>query len=301
MVAEVLHHSRPRPGDVVVDCTVGDGGHARALREALGGDGLLIGLDVDAEQISRARDRLGVSASVATLDDRTPRRASVSLRQASFASLRDVLDDESVTGADVVVADLGVASAQFDDPERGLNYKAVGPLDMRLDRSRGTTAHELIAASQESQLEEILRNNADEPQAALIARLLKSPRPVTTSHDLARRVRSGLLAANPTLTGLEAKDSVRRTFQALRIAVNHELGALDSLLAALPACLARGSRVVIITFHVGEERRVKGAFAQAHRSGVYAEVSDGIIRPSRSEILANRRSSSARLHWAIRA
>jgi 16S rRNA (cytosine1402-N4)-methyltransferase len=111
----------------------------------------------------------------------------------------------------------------------------------------------------------------------------------------------GLAALAPPLSRQAVKDSVRRTFQALRIAVNDERSALEALLAALPACLNPGGRAVIVTFHVGEERRVKAAFLAGRQAGVYADVSDGILRPSRPEILANRRSSSARLHWAIKA
>jgi 16S rRNA (cytosine1402-N4)-methyltransferase len=125
--------------------------------------------------------------------------------------------------------------------------------------------------------------------------------PVETTHALERVVRLGLSAAVPDLTKAELKMSVRRTFQALRIAVNDEFPALDLLLASLPQCLAPGGRVVVITFHSGEDRRVKKAFQSGHRSGVYSAVSRQVIRASREEMRANRRASSAKLRWAVRS
>jgi 16S rRNA (cytosine1402-N4)-methyltransferase len=292
MVDEVLDHALASPGDVVVDCTIGDGGHALALLERVRPGGRLIGLDLDPAQIARAGERMR-AAGVGPDECR--------LRSDSFARLPEVLAVEGLAGVDIVVADLGVSSLQFDDPARGLNYKGVGPLDMRIDRSRDRpTAGDLIASLDVDGLAAILERNADEPHAAVIARLLKRE-PAVTSHSLERTIRLGLATLMPALSKQAAKDSVRRTFQALRIAVNDELAALEALLAALPACLNPGGRAVIVTFHIGEERRVKSAFLAGRRAGVYADVSQGILRPSRAEILANRRSSSARLHWAVRA
>jgi 16S rRNA (cytosine1402-N4)-methyltransferase len=171
---------------------------------------------------------------------------------------------------------------------------------MRLDRTRGEPASDLIARFDEGALADLLERNADEPHAAIVARLLERERP-STSHAVARAVRSGLAVARPDLPKQAIKDSVRRTFQALRMAVNAERPALEALLAALPARLASDGRVVVITFHVGEERLVREAFRTGRRSGVFSEVSEGILRPSRTEILANRRSSSARMHWAVKA
>ena len=135
--------------------------------------------------------------------------------------------------------------------------------------------------------------------AATIARILKR-QPIATSHALERAVRSGLAAGEPSLSGQAIKDSVRRTFQALRVAVNDEISSLDTFLRSLPDCLRPGGRAVVLTFHEGENRRVRESFLAGQASGVYAKVSDGILRPSRPEILANRRSSSARLHFAIK-
>lgn len=290
MVAEVLQRARLRPGDVVVDATIGDGGHAEAMLERIGPTGRLIGLDIDPQQVRRATSRLRV-ASVA------PGRWIV--RQ-SFLRLPQVLAENGLAGADVILADLGVSSSQFDDPARGLNYKAVGPLDMRLNGAEGESAAELLARLTETELSAVLRDHSDEPHAALIARVLTAQL-ITTAHGLGRAIRAGLARFHPEIGKGEIKDSVRRTFQALRVAVNDERAALDTLLGLLPGCLRSGSRVVIVTFHVGEERLVKAAFEAGRAAGVYSAINEGIIRPSRPEILANRRVSSARLHWAVRA
>ena len=145
-----------------------------------------------------------------------------------------------------------------------------------------------------------MRENADEPHAEIIAGLLKT-KPLTSTHETERVVRVGLTAANPRLSKSDVKMSIRRTFQALRIAVNDEFSALDALLRALPHCLAPGGRVVVITFHSGEDRRVKKAFQAGLRAGEYAEVARDVVRASMEETRANRRASPAKLRWAVRA
>jgi len=287
MLAEVLARARPVPGDIAVDATVGDAGHAQALAEAVMPDGRLIGLDADPAQLSRAGLRL------VRFGDR------VRLHLANFSDLPRVLAAESIGEADLIFADLGVSAMQLDDPPRGLHYKNVGPLDMRLDLTRGERAADLLARLDEIALAKLLESGADEPHAQSIATLLKR-QVIVTSQALERAVRVGLAGEIPRLTKQELKDSVRRTFQALRVAVNDELASLDRFLLSLPRGLRRGGRAVILTFHEGENRRVRESLVAGHRDGVYSEVSDGILRPSRHEILANRRSSSARLHWAIR-
>ena len=152
----------------------------------------------------------------------------------------------------------------------------------------------------EETLAGLLQENADEPHAHLIARLLKQ-QPIDTTHALERLVRTGLAAALPTLAKPDAKMSIRRTLQALRIAVNDEFSALDALLRSLPQCLAPGGRAVILTFHSGEDRRVKKAFQAGRRAGIYADVADEVIRSTMEETRANRRASSAKLRWAVRA
>ena len=290
MVAEVLRCLRPRPGDVVVDCTLGGGGHARAILERVQPSGRLIGLDVDPLELPRTEAHLraagfGPETFVA--------------HHGNFAGLPQVLAAEGLATADLILADLGVSSMQLDNPDRGFSYKEPGPLDMRMNPSRGESASQLLARVSEATLASLLQENADEPHANLIARLLKQ-QPLETTHALDRLVRTGLTAALPNVAKADVKMSVRRTLQALRIAVNDEFSALDWLLRSLPECLTPGGRVVMLTFHSGEDRRVKKAFQAGYRSGVYSSVADEVIRATMEETRSNRRASSAKLRWAVR-
>lgn len=291
MVAEVLDCLRPSPGDVAVDCTLGGGGHARAILDRIQPGGRLIGLDVDPIELARTETRLraagfGTDTFVA--------------RHSNFAGLPQALEAEGPTLANVVLADLGVSSMQLDNPARGFSYKVPGPLDMRMNPAHGTPAAALLERLTDTQLAAMLTENSDEPHADLIARLLKDT-PVHTTHAAERLIRVGLNRAMPHLAKTDVKMSVRRTFQALRIAVNDEFAVLDALLRALPYCLAPGGRAAIMTFHSGEDRRVKKAFQQGQRSGLYSAVARDVIRSTKEETFSNRRASPAKLRWAVRA
>jgi 16S rRNA (cytosine1402-N4)-methyltransferase len=290
MVAEVLECLRPQPGETAVDCTLGGGGHARAMLERLQPGGRLIGLDIDPLELPRTEASLRAAGFGPETFVAHP---------GNFAGLPGVLAAEGLPAADVILADLGVSSMQLDNPARGFTYKHPGPLDMRMNPTRGEPASQLLTRISESQLADLLSENADEPHAELIASLLKQ-QPVPTTHAFDRVVRLGLAAARPDLDKAEVKMSVRRCLQALRIAVNDEFSALDGLLHALPRCLAPGGRVAILTFHSGEDRRVKKAFQAGHRSGVYAAIADRVVRSGMEETRANRRASSAKLRWAVR-
>ena len=291
MVDEVLQCLRPMAGDVAVDCTLGGGGHAQTILERVQPGGRVIGLDVDPLELPRAEARLRSAGFEAD---------TFVARHGNFASLPRVLAAEGLAAADLILADLGVSSMQLDNPDRGFSYKVPGPLDMRMNPSRGEPATQLLARLSEEQLALLLAENADEPHAPLIAALLKQ-KPLATTHGVERIVRVGLSAARPNVTKAEVKMSVRRTFQALRIAVNDEFSALDALLRSLPHCLSPGGRVVILTFHSGEDRRVKKAFQAGHRGGVYSDVAREVIRATKEETFANRRASAAKLRWAVRA
>jgi 16S rRNA (cytosine1402-N4)-methyltransferase len=290
MVQEMLRCLRPQPGDVAADCTLGGGGHARAILERIQPGGRLVGLDVDPVELPKTEARLRAAGFGPD---------TFTTHHLNFAGLPQALAAEGLASVDLIVADLGVSSMQLDNPDRGFSYKEVGPLDMRMNPSRGEPASRLIARIGEDKLARLLEDNADEPHARLIAGFLKT-QPVETSQALERVVRVGLNAALPALTKSEVKISVRRTFQALRIAVNDELSALDSLLRALPYCLKPAGRVVILTFHSGEDRRVKKAFQAGYREGVYADVADEVIRATWEETRANRRATAAKLRWAVR-
>jgi 16S rRNA (cytosine1402-N4)-methyltransferase len=298
MVDEVIGCLRPVAGDVAVDCTLGGGGHTRALLSRVLPGGRVISLDVDPIELPRTESRLrsegfGPESFVA--------------RQGNFAGVHKALAAEGHATANVILADLGVSSMQLDNPDRGFSHKESGPLDMRMNPSRGPTAAQLIARLSEAALATLLEENADEPHAALIAGMLKRPTPgpldsgtptmftTTAVDDL---VRQAVSAALPRVTPAEATLSVRRTFQALRIAVNDEFATLDALLRSLPLCLAPGGRVAILTFHSGEDRRVKKAFQAGLRDGVYSAGAGEVIRATPEERRANPRASSAKLRWA---
>ena len=291
MVREVLQHLRPRAGELAIDCTLGAGGHAEAMLPHLLPGGHLIGLEIDPIEGPRTRDRLrnsGYSPDTFTL------------HAANFSTLADICAAECPGGADLILVDLGVSAMQLDTPERGFSYKSVGPLDMRMDPAHGEPAAQLIRRLDVPALAALLEAYADEPHATLIAGVLKS-QPCDTTHTAERLVRTALNAARPDLPKTDVKMSVRRTFQALRIAVNDELGVLDTLLQALPGCLAPGGRVAIITFHSGEDRRVKKAFRAGHRAQLYARISGAPVRSGKDETFSNRRAQAAKLRWAVRS
>lgn len=289
MLEEVLRCLQPSPGNLAVDCTLGGGGHAQAILERILPGGRLIGLDADPIELPRTQARLrtagfGADAFIA--------------RHGNFASLPQVLTAEGLAGADLILADLGVSSMQVDTPDRGFSYQP-GPLDMRMDPSQGEPASAVLARLSETEIASLLTENSDEPHAQLIAGLVKQS-PPTTTHAFERVVRTGLNKALPDLPKADVKMSVRRTFQALRIAVNSEFSALDTLLEALPRCLAPGGRVAVLTFHSGEDRRVKKAFRAGAHAGVYSAIADEVIRSGKEETFANRRASAAKLRWAVR-
>jgi 16S rRNA (cytosine1402-N4)-methyltransferase len=290
MVAEVLRCLTPQPGEVAVDCTLGGGGHARAILERQQPGGLLIGLDVDPLELPRAEANL-LAAGFGPQTFRAHR--------ANFAGVAQVLVAEGRETADIILADLGVSSMQLDNPDRGFSYKGAGPLDMRMNPGRGEPASRLIEHMTESDLAATLDEHADEPHAELIAHCLKA-QPLPTTQAAERAVRLGLTSRLPHLSKADVKMSVRRTFQALRIAVNDEFAVLDALLRALPHCLSPGGRAAFLTFHSGEDRRVKKAFQAGHRAGLFSDIAPEVIRPTMAETRANRRASSAKLRWAVR-
>jgi len=288
MVAEVLECLRPASGDIAVDCTLGGGGHACAILERIMPGGRLIGIDVDPLELPRTEARLRAAGF---------NEHAFVARQGNFAGVAQVLADENIA-ANIVFADLGVSSMQIDNPARGFSYKEPGPLDMRMNASRGEPAWKLLERVSVDELAVMLTENADEPHAAFIARVLKE-KPLNTTHAVERIVRTALTKEFPRMEKADVKMSVRRTFQALRIAVNDEFAVLDALLRALPHCLAPGGRAAVITFHSGEDRRVKKAFQAGFRDGVYADIAREVVRSTKEETFANRRASAAKLRWAV--
>jgi 16S rRNA (cytosine1402-N4)-methyltransferase len=321
MVAEILAVLAPKPGEVAVDCTLGYGGHARELLARLQPGGRLLGLDADPVELPKTEARLreagfgqetftpvrsnfaglpqALAAFGARLSEPQQDGASdgVELTGASPALAAAPAGTAALRGgADCILADLGVSSMQIDDPARGFSTKGDGPLDMRMNPQRGQPASVFLAKLSVAELADILRANADEPRATELAAALAG-RTFATTRGLVEAIRTALPRLNKDDTDL----TVRRVFQALRIAVNDEFGALDTLLRHLPACLNPGGRVAILTFHSGEDRRVKKAFEAGLRDGVYGEISPEVIRPTAEERRDNPRSSPAKLRWARRA
>ena len=295
MVAEILDVLALRPGELAVDCTLGFGGHARELLTRLTPGGRLIGLDVDPIEQPKTIARLraaGWGEDVFTAV------------RSNFAGLPKVLAELGLNGADALLADLGVSSMQIDDPKRGFTFKTDGPLDLRLNPTRPPSAADWLAKVSAEKLAAALTENADEPHAELLARELTERRdksPFTRTLQLADAVRAVLHQHKSRLDPESVDDCVRRVFQALRIAVNDEFGALDRFLSQLPTCLKPGGRVAILTFHSGEDRRVKHAFREGVRTGQYSSTNDEVIRAGPEERRDNPRSGSAKLRWAVRA
>ena len=287
MVAEILEVLAPKPGDIAVDCTLGHGGHAQEILARIQPGGVLLGLDADPIELPKTESRLralgfGAETFIA--------------KRSNFAGIAQALSGLQLRGAHVVLADLGVSSMQIDDPARGFSVKLDGPLDMRMNPLRGQPASALLEKIGVPALTALLDENSDEPHAATLAAALAGKKLSRTS-ELANAIRTTLRALKPE----DATLSIRRTFQALRIAVNDEFSALDTLLRHLPDCLKPGARAAILTFHSGEDRRVKKSFHAGLREGIYAAVSDRVIRPSPAEQHSNPRSAPAKLRWARRS
>jgi 16S rRNA (cytosine1402-N4)-methyltransferase len=295
-VLEVLNL---QPTQVVADCTVGWAGHAVELLQRIGKKGRLIGLDLDGDNLDLAGKRLALVGS------------PFALHHSNFAGLPAVLAAEGLTKVDAILADLGMSSMQVDDPQRGFSYMRDGPLDMRMDCTRGRTAAQLLASISEKDLRQALEEFGDEPEAKRIAAAVVASRqmkPIQRTGDLARLIMETIQPGEkPKRWRLHPAPNrwnihpAARTFQALRILVNRELANLEQLLRVLPTCLAPGAKAVIISFHSGEDRRVKTAFRAGHRNGIYSNISQGPLFASWEERANNPRARSAKLRWAQRS
>ena len=285
LVDEALAALALQPGERGVDATVGWGGHAQRFLERLSPGGRLLALDADPIELPKTEARLRRLA----VDD-----AALIVRRTNFAGLRTAIDQIGWhDGVDFVFADLGVSSMQIDDPARGFSFKVDGPLDMRMNPARGLSAAQWLQRASAGTLAAVLASHSDEPHATRIAAALVARRgALTTTRALADSVREALEGWVPAG---DADLAVRRVFQALRIEVNDELGALDALLRQLPGCLRPGGRAAVLTFHSGEDRRVKKAFEDGERAGLYTSVSRDVIRAAPAERRANPRATSAKL------
>lgn len=287
MTAEVLTALDPSRGGLFVDCTVGAGGHARALLEA--GAGRLLGLDRDAETLPAAAETL------------RPWADRVDLLHADFRTLDDVLAARGIGGIDGgALADLGLSSRQLDGEGRGFSFRFDAPLDMRMDRSRGPTAADLLRDADESQLADVIHEYGEDRYARRIARGLVAAReraPLTSTGQLSEAVRRAV-----PRRGRQRIHPATRTFQALRIWVNRELEGLDAWVPAVCRRLRAGARLAVVSFHSLEDRIVKRALrGLAQQAGVAIEVlTKRPVRPAEAEVARNPRARSARLRAAER-
>ncbi|MBC8105851.1 MAG: 16S rRNA (cytosine(1402)-N(4))-methyltransferase RsmH [Anaerolineae bacterium] len=294
LLDHVLRMINPKPGSVIVDCTLGLGGHSAQILRRILPTGKLISIDFDPTNISIARSKL---------DEIDPTGQSFTLAHNNFAALPTLLSEAGVERVDGILADLGVASPQIDDPARGFSYRQPGPLDMRMDPTRGQPASVLINKMPEHELCDALLELGDETDAPHIARLVVERRavaPITTTEDLMAIVCEARDFTIKRAAGAKLHPAAR-TFQALRILVNREMANLERLLAVIPQCLKPGGVAAIISFHSGEDRRVKESFRDGLRGGIYADISREPIVATEIEQRENPRSRSAKLRWARRA
>lgn len=290
LAREVMDLLAPQPGEVVVDATLGRGGHAVLMAQAIGPSGHLLGFDLDASNLAFATARLeGATARISRV-------------HGSFERVADELNSRGLT-ADVFLADLGYASNQVDDPQRGFSFRHDGPLDMRLDPSGPLTAADLVAQSSEADLADLIYQFGEEPLARRIARKLVQKRgiqPIQSTAELARLV----IEAYGRRARTSRMHPATRTFMALRIAVNDELGALTRLLDSITRCaeqppeqrwLAAGARVGIISFHSLEDRLVKRTFADLTARSLASSLTKKPRIASDEEARHNPRARSAKL------
>lgn len=288
VLAEPLAERIKLPRDaVMVDATIGHGGHSLLLGKRLGPEGAIIGLDVDIDAVRRAQSVL------------EPLQCRVILLQSNFAEVADVVRRQGFEKVDFLLADLGVCSAQLADDRIGLSFQSNMPLDMRLDKRLKTTAADIVNSEDEKSLADLIYRLGEERASRRIARLIVERRrrePITTTAQLAAIV-SGALAGRGQWTRIHP---ATRTFQALRIAVNNELDNLASMLSSAPSILRKNGYVAVISFHSLEDRIVKTNFKDNESKGVYIIVTKKPITPSREQVMRNRRARSAKLRIAQR-
>lgn len=294
MVNEILNVLDIKPGEKGLDATLGYGGHTSSMLNCLMGQGHIYALDVDPIEIVKTTDRLrskGYGEDILTI------------KKINFADI-DIVAQEAGK-FDFVLADLGVSSMQIDNPGRGFSYKLDAPLDLRLDPEHGESAADRLNSLSEDDFIGMMIENADEPYAKQIAKVVISNRRrgmyINTTTDLKCAIEKALDFLPKNEYKDEVKKSCARVFQALRIDVNSEFEVLYSFLEKLPHILNPGARVAILTFHSGEDRLVKKSFKELKKSGIYSEISEDVTRPSKEECIRNPRAKSTKLRFAIKS
>lgn len=293
-VKEILEFLQITPGQTGFDATLGYGGHTLEMLKCLDSQGHLYATDVDTIELPRTierLERLGYGPEIFTAV------------QTNFSNIDQITSKSGPLN--FVLADLGVSSMQIDNPERGFSFKTEGPLDLRLNPSKGVSAAVRLKTISQDELQGMLFENSDEPHcaeiAAAIVSAIKKGREIETTGQLREIIKEALKFLPERERDDEIKKSCQRSFQALRIDVNNEFEVLYEFLEKLPDALAEGGRVAILTFHSGEDRLVKKSFKRFYREGLYREIAPEAIRPSAAECGSNSRARCAKLRWAIKS
>lgn len=293
-VKEILDFLNIQPGQIGLDATLGYGGHTSEMLKHLQSKGHLYALDVDPIELVKTRERLlnmGYGSDILTI------------KRLNFADIDQVAAEAG--GFDFILADLGVSSMQIDNPERGFTFKHDGPLDLRLDCTKGISAAERLKTITSEELEGMLVENADEPHAkelsTAIVSYIKKGNTIDTTRKLQQIIEETLIALPGDADPEAVKKCCQRTFQALRIDINNEFEVLYQFLDKLPTALKPGGKAAILTFHSGEDRIVKKSFKHFMKQGIYSDIAKDVIRPSAEECARNGRARSTKMRWAVKS
>jgi 16S rRNA (cytosine1402-N4)-methyltransferase len=287
LLDEVMQYLNVQPGGVIADATLGLAGHSSEIARRLGPKGKLIAFDRDPEAMELAKARLEELRS--ELGSEMP---EIRLVPKAFSQAASEIEPASLDG---LLADIGVSSLQLDEAHRGFSFRSDGPLDMRMDTRTGETAEQVVNQEDENELANLIYEFGEERRSRRIARAIVRARPITTTAELARVVS----AAAPAMKGDKIHPATR-TFQALRIRVNDELGEIRTLLESAPSLLKPGGRLVVISFHSLEDRIVKDAFRDAGRNKVFEVLTKKPVIAGEEEERRNPRSRSAKLRAAAK-
>jgi len=294
MVQEILDFLQIQPGQIGFDATLGYGGHTKAMLACLEGRGHIYATDVDPEESAKTKKRLleqGYGEEILTI------------KLQNFCTIDEIAKEAG--GFDFVLADLGVSSMQIDNPERGFSFKVDGPLDLRLNPNAGISAAERLDNISREELSGMLYENSDEPYCEELAKAITDEIRKGNRIDTTTKLRHIIEQTLDFLPEKDKKDIIKktcqRTFQALRIDVNHEFEVLYEFMEKLPGALKPGGRAAILTFHSGEDKLVKKALKAGYKAGIYSDYSKDVIRPSAQECAQNGRARSTKMRWAVRA
>lgn len=294
MVKEIIDFLDIKPGQTGFDATLGYGGHTRAMLEKLEGQGHMFATDVDPIESEKTKKRLAEAGFGEDI---------LTIKLQNFCTIDEIAKE--VGGFDFILADLGVSSMQIDNPERGFSFKVDGPLDLRLNPNAGISAAERLDNISREELSGMLYENSDEPYCEELAKAITDEIRKGNRIDTTTKLRHIIEQTLDFLPGKDKKDIIKktcqRTFQALRIDVNHEFEVLYEFMEKLPGALKPGGRAAILTFHSGEDKLVKKALKAGYKAGIYSDYSKDVIRPSAQECAQNGRARSTKMRWAVRA